>query len=335
VHADPRPSPSDRPEKTREDAMVPTEMDEKRFDRMVGFVEGLQDTIVARLEAIEADHAAGSGPARFRVDDWSRPAPDLTEPNPDKPLLGGGGRTRVLEDGRVFEKAGVNVSRVWGRFSSRFAGSMPGEGRDFRATGISIVIHPRNPYVPTVHMNYRRLERGVGMHIAAEADGLRAGSCTALTGWYGGGADLTPHYLFEEDARHFHRVHQAACDTHPHVATKESENATTARADAAFAFVQDAGRAFLDAYVPIVDRRVGTPWGEDERRWQLVRRGRYVEFNLVYDRGTVFGLKTGGRIESILMSLPTAVSWRYRVEPAEGSPEARLLEALRTPRAWV
>jgi coproporphyrinogen III oxidase len=255
---------------------------------------------------------------------------------------------------------------------------MPGEGRDFRATGISIVIHPRNPYVPTVHMNYRRLERGVGMHIAAEADGLRAGSCTALTGWYGGGADLTPHYLFEEDARHFHRVHQAACDAHPHVAdyqtmkqacdayfhlphrgeargigglffdylrddggeggiglTKESENATTARADAAFAFVQDAGRAFLEAYVPIVERRVGTPWGEDERRWQLVRRGRYVEFNLVYDRGTVFGLKTGGRIESILMSLPTAVSWRYRVEPAEGSPEARLLEALRTPRAWV
>ena len=293
----------------------------------------LQDRIVARLEELD-------GEARFLHDDWQRdPLPDeavaLAQPGP---ILGGGGRTRVLEGGRVFDKAGVNYSHVRGWFSEEFARTMPGEGRFFEALGVSLVLHPVNPYVPTVHMNVRRLSRGD-------------------YGWFGGGADLTPNYLFEEDAEHFHGVLGDACDRHapigdyarmkawcddyftlPHRGEMRGVGGVffdylDSHPDETFAFVRDIGDAFLPAYVPIVERRRDTTWGEREEQWQALRRGRYVEFNLVHDRGTTFGLKTGGRTESILMSLPRVASWRYAHAPEPGSPEAAMVAALQ-PRAW-
>jgi coproporphyrinogen III oxidase len=282
------------------------------------YFRDLQDRICKALEASDG--------RRFREDVWLREG-------------GGGGRTRVLAEGGVFEKAGVNFSEVSGQLSEEFAKQVPGEGRDFTATGISLVLHPRNPLVPTVHANFRFITKGAKQ-------------------WFGGGADLTPYYPFREDVIHFHRTWKNVCDRHPppvdHVRFKkwcddyfflahrqeprgiggiffdylEGDLAKT------FAFVRDAGDAFLDAYLPILQRRKELPYGERERRWQEFRRGRYVEFNLIYDRGTSFGLKTGGRTESILMSLPPVVRWLYDYHPEPGSREAELQEYWK-PRDWA
>jgi coproporphyrinogen III oxidase len=286
-----------------------------------GFFQGLQDRITQTLQGLD-------GRASFREDRWDRPG-------------GGGGRSRVLEGGGLFEKAGVNFSEVHGRFSEEVARTMPGDGLDFFATGVSLVLHPQSPRVPTVHMNFRCLRRGGTL-------------------WFGGGADLTPYYPVEADVRHFHRVWKSICDRHDpdhHARFKKwcdeyfslphrqgemrgvggiffdwlGKEGDPSRA---FAFVRDAGDAFLPAYVPIVEQRRHDAWGERERAFQLLRRGRYVEFNLLYDRGTTFGLKTGGRVESILMSLPPLVRWPYDPQPEADSEEAELAEWLR-PRDWA
>jgi coproporphyrinogen III oxidase len=224
--------------------------------------------------------------------------------------------------------------------SEEFAKAIPGEGRDFYATGVSLVLHPRSPRVPTVHANFRHI-----------AKGDRA--------WFGGGADLTPYYPVREDVVHFHRTWKAVCDRHAAVADYRAMKEECDRyfhlphrgetrgvggiffdyvgddLEAVFEFVRDAGDHFLDSFVPIAGRRKDEPYGDREREWQLFRRGRYVEFNLLYDRGTLFGLKTGGRTESILMSLPPQVKWGYDVRPEPGSPEAELVEVYLKPRDWA
>lgn len=295
------------------------------FDAMVDLVEELQSLICEALEAVEPD-------AAFTSSFWDRDG-------------GGGGHSRVMQGGSVFEKAGVNTSVVFGAVPAGLAAELPGDGETFRATGISLVLHPRSPMVPTTHANYRRIERGDH-------------------GWFGGGADLTPHYVYDEDAAHFHRVHAGVCARHPDVADyrgwkqacdeyfflphrgehrgvggiffdRVSGTGTGAGDDAVLAFVADAGRAFLDAYLPIVRERMHVAYGERERLHQLVRRGRYVEFNLVYDRGTTFGLRSHGNTESILMSLPDPVRWVHAYEPEPGSWEARSVDVLRVPRDWA
>lgn len=233
----------------------------------------------------------------------------------------------------------MNASVVHGPLPPGLGDELPGQGATFRAAGISVVLHPLNPKAPSVHANFRRIERGE-------------------TAWYGGGADLTPHYLFEDDARHFHGVWKAVCDRHAladHAAWKQAcddyfyvAHRREHRGIGGIFFdhvmgdehggadlVEDAGRAFVEAYVPIMRRRASSPWSEEERMWQLVRRGRYVEFNLVYDRGTAFGLRTEGNVEAILMSLPDPVRWVYAPEPESDSWEARTLDVLRNPRNWV
>jgi coproporphyrinogen III oxidase len=255
---------------------------------------------------------------------------------------GGGGRTRILAGGGVIEKGGVNFSEVHGEFSEEFALQVPGSGRAFFATGVSVVLHPVNPHVPTVHANFRFIEHGD-----------RA--------WFGGGADLTPYYFDPADKAHFHGVWARVCAEHaavteyerwrdwcdryfylPHRGERRGVGGIffdqlvvsaedPARRNAVVAFVEAAADSFLDAYVPIARLHADTPFTEDQKRWQELRRGRYVEFNLIHDRGTIFGLKTGGRTESILMSLPARVRWEYGFEPLPGSPEAALLGELRQP----
>lgn len=283
------------------------------------YFQDLQDRICAGLEEVD-------GTARFREDGWQRDG-------------GGGGRTRVLAEGAVFEKAGVNFSEVFGQFSEEFAAQIPGSGRDFTATGISLVLHPRSPLVPTVHANFRFLTRGDRQ-------------------WFGGGADLTPYYPFRADVIHFHRVWKDVCTRHaplidytrlktwcdeyfflPHRNEARGVGGIffdylEGDLDKAFAFVRDAGDHFLEAYVPIVRRRKAEAFTLAQRAFQEFRRGRYVEFNLLYDRGTLFGLKTGGRVESILMSLPPVVRWHYDYQPEPGSREAELYEYLK-PRDWA
>ena len=289
-------------------------------EQAVTYFRDLQDRICAGLEAID-------GVGRFREDSWQREG-------------GGGGRSRVLTEGGVFEKAGVNFSEVFGQLAPEFAGQLPGEGGNFSATGVSLVLHPRSPMVPTVHANYRFLTKGDRK-------------------WFGGGADLTPYYPVREDAIHFHRVHKEVCDRHPEVANYRAMKKACdeyfylphrgeARGvggiffdylegdlEKLFAFVRDAGDAFLRAYGPIAERRKHSPYTDRHRAFQEHRRGRYVEFNLLYDRGTVFGLKTGGRIESILMSLPPVVRWVYDYHPEPGSPEAELTEVFLKPHDWA
>jgi len=279
------------------------------------------------------------GAARFKLDTWDRPG-------------GGGGHTATIDDGDLFEKAGVNWSAVWGEFDDEALRKLAKPGandspspdrasrseRAFFATGTSLVLHPRNPYVPTVHANFRYLERG------ADA-------------WFGGGADLTPVYPFAEDARDFHAAWKQACDRHdnayyprfkrwcdeyfylPHRGETRGVGGIffdDIRGDleAAFAFVRDCGDTFMPAYAPIAQRRRSQPYGDTERRFQQLRRGRYVEFNLIYDRGTAFGLATHGRAESILMSLPPVARWEYGWQPAPGSREAQAL-AFFQPRDWL
>jgi len=282
------------------------------------YFRDLQDRICQGLEASDG--------GRFREDIWVRDG-------------GGGGRTRVLAEGSVFEKAGVNFSEVSGQLSEEFAKQVPGEGRDFTATGVSLVLHPRSPLVPTVHANFRFITKGAKQ-------------------WFGGGADLTPYYPFREDVIHFHRTWKTVCDRHgppvDHARFKKwcddyfflahrqeprgiggiFFDYLEGDLNQTFAFVRDAGDHFLDAYLPILQRRKELPYGERERRWQEYRRGRYVEFNLIYDRGTMFGLKTGGRTESILMSLPPVVRWLYDYHPEPGSREAELQEYWK-PRDWA
>lgn len=294
-------------------------------DRARGFFAELQDTICDGLGQLEPR-------SRFHEDRWQY------QPGPERPAAGGG-TSRVLGGGAVFEKAAVNLADVSGELAGRLAERLGIPVQAFRATGLSVVVHPLSPMVPTAHMNLRFIQ-------------------LPERGWFGGGADLTPYYLFEEDAVHFHRTWRDVCDTHApdyHRRFKKwcDEYFYIAhRAEArgiggiffddlaedlerVFGFVQGVGRAFLAAYLPIVERRAGEPWWDREREWQLVRRGRYVEFNLVYDRGTLFGLDTGGRTESILMSLPPLVRWVYGHRPEPGSREEALLGVLQKPRDWI
>ena len=297
---------------------------------MIDMVHQIQDEICEALRTIDG--------VEFRQDEWTREE-------------GGGGRSRVFSGGKVFEKAGVNVSVVHGTLSPQAAQSMGGghelQGKDldFFATGISLVLHPHNPMAPTVHANYRYFERGEG-----QKDG---------SWWFGGGADLTPSYLFEEDAEHFHRIHKKVCDLHEvanysafkkwcdeyfHIKHRGErrglggiffDDLNGASKNECFEFVRDCAQSFLPSYLPILERRKNLPFTEKQKQWQQLRRGRYVEFNLVYDRGTKFGLTTNGRIESILMSLPLTSRWEYCHEVADGSEEHLLLNVLRKPRDWI
>jgi coproporphyrinogen III oxidase len=293
------------------------------FDRLVvDFEAAVRSRQAALCDAL----ARLDGRASFGSDTWERPG-------------GGGGVTRVLEDGALLEKAGVNVSRVHGEVPAALASRLAGDGPRFEAVGLSLVLHPLSPMVPTAHLNVRLLRRGA-----------RA--------WVGGGADLTPCYLFDEDVVAFHGVLRSVCERHeagsyarhktaadgyfflPHRGERRGVGGIffDELADdlpGRLGFARDLVDAFLDAWGPIAERRRTEAYGEAERRWQELRRGRYVEFNLVHDRGTVFGLQTGGRTESILMSLPPRVRFAYDHHPAAGSREAALLEVLRTPRAWL
>ncbi len=291
------------------------------------YLLGLQDDICRALE--EED-----GSQRFLEDAWRREA-------------GGGGRSRVLTGGAVFEQAGVNFSHVFGANLPPSATAHRPElaGRNFQALGVSLVIHPRNPYVPTSHANVR--------FFIAEKDGAEP------IWWFGGGFDLTPYYGFEEDACHWHRTARAACepfgeDVYPRykkwcdeyfflkhrneprgVGGLFFDDLNEGGFQRSFAFMRSVGDHYLEAYRPIVQRRKNMAYGERERDFQLYRRGRYVEFNLVYDRGTLFGLQSGGRTESILMSLPPLVKWRYNWQPEPGTAEARLYEVFLKPRDWA
>lgn len=284
----------------------------------VQYFRDLQDRICAGLGKVDG--------RTFHEDQWTREG-------------GGGGRTRVLHEGHLFEKGGVNFSEVHGQFSPEFAAQIPGEGLDFTAAGISLVLHPRSPYVPTVHANWRFLTKG--------------NKC-----WFGGGADLTPYYPFREDVIHFHKTWKKVCTRHeppvdyarfkkwcdeyfflPHRQEARGVGGIffdylEGDLDKLFAFVRDCGDNFLEAYLPIAERRQDLTYTNRERSFQEFRRGRYVEFNLIYDRGTLFGLKTGGRTESILMSLPPMVRWLYDYQPQPGSREAELYEYLK-PREWA
>ena len=317
-------------------------------DRIRNFMQSLQDSICQGLEALD-------GEAIFQQDQWERPQ-------------GGGGRSRVMKQGRVFEQGGVNFSEVWGKQlpPSILVQRPEAAGHGFYATGTSMVLHPQNPYIPTVHLNYRYFEAGP-------------------VWWFGGGLDLTPYYPFVEDVQHLHRTLKDACDRHnpeyypvfkrwcdeyfylkhrqetrgvgglffdyqdgrgelykgPDVDggaaqySQQLEELPQRSWQDLFNFVQDCGNAFLPAYVPIVEKRQAQSYGDRERQFQLYRRGRYVEFNLVYDRGTIFGLQTNGRTESILMSLPPLVRWEYSYQPEANTPEARLYDVFLKPQDWL
>lgn len=293
------------------------------------YIKDLQNRITTAL-------AQEDGLALFREDKWQREG-------------GGGGRTRVIENGNVFEKGGVNISEVFGSLPESMQKQLGVSHTDFFACGISLVLHPKNPMVPTVHANFRYFE-------------LYDDDKNVVDQWFGGGLDLTPYYLFEEDATHFHGVCKAACDAHNasfYVDYKKkcdtyfwNHHRDEARGigglffdycrpnevhDLAswYAFITQMGDAFLDAYLPIVQKRKILPYTDEQRQWQEIRRGRYVEFNLVHDKGTLFGLKTKGRIESILMSLPPTVQWAYDVQPKENTEEAKLITVLKNPKTWV
>lgn len=289
------------------------------------FLQGLQDHICQALSAIDG--------AAFTEDNWQRDA-------------GGGGRSRVLRDGNVFEQAGVNFSHVFGDALPASATAHRPElaGRRFEAMGVSLVVHPRNPYVPTSHANVR-------FFIATRPD-------AEPVWWFGGGFDLTPYYGFKEDAEHWHRTahdlcapfgdevyprYKKWCDDYFFLKHRNEprgigglffDDLNTPDFASCFAFTQAVGQGYLDAYLPIVERRKALPWSEREREFQLYRRGRYVEFNLVWDRGTLFGLQTGGRTESILMSMPPLVRWEYNFQPEAGSPEAALSEFIQV-KDWL
>ena len=298
-------------------------------DQFVTYIRNLQNTITSGLEAID-------GKAVFKEDIWKRPE-------------GGGGRSRIIENGNVFEKGGVNISEVHGKLPESMQQYFGVHEANFFACGLSLVLHPKNPFAPTVHANWRYFE------LYNEAGDV-------VNSWFGGGQDLTPYYLFEEDALHFHSVCKKACDSHnpefypdykkrcdkyfynthreegrgigglffDHLKTSEEMQMQDW-----YNFVAEVGNSFLEAYLPIVEKRKDLPFTETNRTWQEIRRGRYVEFNLVHDKGTLFGLKTNGRIESILMSLPPHVQWVYDHHPEVGSEEEKLIEVLKNPRNWI
>ena len=302
-------------------------MTEPSVQAVKQYLLDLQDRVCAEVEAAD-------GGASFLEDDWQSEA-------------GGGGRTRVLRQGAVFEQAGINFSHVHGEGlpPSATAARPDLAGRGFQALGVSLVIHPLNPYVPTSHANVR-------FFMAEKAD-------AEPVWWFGRGFDLTPYYGHEEDARHWHRVAREACepfgeDVHRRykrwcddyfflrhrneprgVGGLFFDDLNEWGFERSFAFMRSVGDHYLPAYLPIVERRKDTAYGERQVEFQHYRRGRYVEFNLVYDRGTLFGLQSGGRTESILMSLPPRVAWRYNWRPEPGSAEARLYEVFLKPRDWL
>lgn len=293
------------------------------------FLMSLQDDICRQLEAVD-------GKSVFKEDAWTR------EPGE---RLGGGGRSRVMTEGNTFEQGGVNFSHVTGKQLPASATAHRPElaGRSFEAMGVSLVIHPNNPYVPTSHANVR--------FFIAEKEGEEP------VWWFGGGFDLTPFYPFAEDCQFWHQTakdlcapfgdnvyseHKEWCDKYFYLPHREEnrgigglffDDLNEWGFEACFAYMQAVGEGFTQAYIPIVEQRKAHAFGERERQFQLYRRGRYVEFNLVYDRGTLFGLQSGGRTESILMSMPPMVRWEYNYQPEPGSPEAQLSEFL-TPKAW-
>ena len=298
-------------------------------DKFYHYIQQLQDTITSKLEAVD-------GLATFKEDLWTR-----TE--------GGGGRTRVIENGNVFEKGGVNISAVHGELPETMQAYFGVKDANFFACGLSLVLHPKNPMVPTVHANWRYFE-------------MYNNQGEIVDSWFGGGQDLTPYYLFEEDAIHFHKTCKIACDKH-HPTFYDTYKKkcdeyfwNTHRNEARgvgglffdyckatnemtmknwYDFVTEVGYSFLEGYVPIVEKRKLLPFTQAQRDWQEIRRGRYVEFNLVHDKGTLFGLKTNGRIESILMSLPPHVQWVYDHQPETESEEEKLLNVLKNPIDWI
>jgi coproporphyrinogen III oxidase len=298
-------------------------------EQFVSYIRNLQNTITSALEEID-------GKATFKEDHWKRPE-------------GGGGRTRVIENGAVFEKGGVNISEVFGELPESMQPYFGVKNANFFACGLSLVLHPKNPFLPTVHANWRYFE-------------MYNKQGEIVDSWFGGGQDLTPYYLFEEDAKHFHQVCKTACDKHhpnfyPEYKKKcddyfynthrgESRGigglffdylkaSDTMSMQDWYNFVTEVGDSFLEAYLPIVKKRKDYSYTKEQRDWQEIRRGRYVEFNLVHDKGTLFGLKTNGRIESILMSLPPHVQWCYDHHPEKESEEEKLIEVLKSPKNWV
>lgn len=289
------------------------------------YLVGLQSRICAELEELD-------GKARFARDAWERPG-------------GGGGESRVMEDGEVFEKAGVGFSHVFGdQMPPSATKNRPDlAGKRFHAVGVSLVLHPRNPYVPTTHANLRFFTAGQ----------------QGPVWWFGGGLDLTPYYPFHEDVLHWHTTarnacepfgkglyqrYKAWCDEYFYLKHRDEtrgvgglffDDLNEPDFDKCFAFLRSVGDSFMPAYKPIVKKRVAHPYGERQRNFQLYRRGRYVEFNLLYDRGTLFGLQSGGRTESILMSLPPQVRWSYNWRPEPGSPEETLYHDYLKPRDWL
>ena len=298
-------------------------------DLFYNYIKALQNKIIKELEAIE-------GKVSFNQDPWKRSE-------------GGGGLTRVIENGNVIEKGGVNISSVHGSLPKSMQNHFKVGEVDFFACGLSLVIHPLNPMVPTVHANLRYFEMYDHQGIITDQ-------------WFGGGQDITPYYLFEEDVEHFHQICKTACDKHHpnyyadfkqkcdiYFFNKHRNEArglgglffdylkkdNTFSLEDRFNFVASVGDSFLEAYTPLLKKRRNQSYTPDQRNWQEIRRGRYVEFNLVHDKGTLFGLQTNGRIESILMSLPPKVQWKYNYQPQVNSDEARLLEVLKSPRNWV
>ncbi|MGA0896005.1 MAG: oxygen-dependent coproporphyrinogen oxidase [Flavobacteriaceae bacterium] len=298
-------------------------------ERFYQYIQNLQDRITDAIEAQE-------GKAKFKEDLWTRPE-------------GGGGRTRILENGEVIEKGGVNISAVHGPLPKSMQAYFKVGDVDFFACGLSLVLHPKNPMVPTVHANWRYFE-------------MYDKTGELIEQWFGGGQDLTPYYLFEDDVIHFHSICKRACDEHhPQFYTEFKKKCDSyfynsyrkeARGvgglffdylkedsqfslDERYNFVTTVGDSFLEAYLPLLEKRKEMTFTPEQRTWQEIRRGRYVEFNLVHDKGTLFGLRTNGRIESILMSLPPKVQWQYNHQPEDGSKEAQMLEVLKNPRNWV
>ena len=298
-------------------------------DQFYPYILKLQDQITQKLESLDQTGV-------FEEEKWERPE-------------GGGGRSRVLEGGSIFEKAGVNISAVHGPLPSSMQAYFKVGDSDFYACGISLVIHPKNPMIPTVHANFRYFE-------------LYDKEGALLDQWFGGGMDLTPYYVIEEDITHFHQCCKNSCDAfdegfYPSFKKKCDDYfwnshrgeargvgglffdylkpTDTIALEDRYHFVTTVGDTFLEAYIPIVQKRKEHPYTPEERMWQEVRRGRYVEFNLIHDKGTLFGLKTNGRIESILMSLPPYVQWKYDFHPEENSEEAALVAVLKTPKDWV
>lgn len=306
-------------------------------EKFYNYIQQLQDTITSKLEEVD-------GKAIFQEDLWERP-----DTSTGLSTGGGGGRTRVIENGNVFEKGGVNISAVRGELPKAMQAYFNVNDCDFFACGLSLVLHPKNPMVPTVHANWRYFEM-------YDKEG------NIINSWFGGGQDLTPYYLFDEDAKHFHSICKKACDNHhpdfyPEYKKKCDDyfynshrgegrgvgglffDYCKAKDDFSmedwYNFVTEVGDSFLEAYVPIIEKRKALPYTSEQSEWQEVRRGRYVEFNLVHDKGTLFGLKTNGRIESILMSLPPVVQWKYDHHPEKNSEEEKLLEVLKNPKDWL